>query len=264
MTTSDPRQLVAESIGNAIMELSDALAELDRMPVNDMSTIGFVAHAMNNYLSVSEATLDLIRQAVSDGPGGDVATWLDGLRHLGNMMQHTVGRLLHVSAPESFPLKYECVNLPVLMERACEYHRRNAQQKQLQIVFRTIGDVPPAWADRVAVAVVADNLLSNAVMFSDPGGEIVVQIMPGPGGVVCSVRDYGPGLTTLAQAQLFHGGPATPSSKSGQPSGGIGLTIAKELIDRMGGRLWSDSGAGQGATFSFRLPYHAAGLSAPP
>ena len=262
MTTADPRLLVAESIGNAIVELSDALAELDRMPVNDTSTIAFVAHAMNTYLSVSEATLDLIHQAVADRPGGELATWLDGLRHLGHMMHHTVGRLLHVSTPEKFPLKYEYVNLSVLMERACHYHRQKARERQLEIVFRALGDVPSAWADRVAVAVVADNLLSHAIRVSEPGGEIVVQVMPGPGGVVCSVRDHGPELTQLEQAAIFHRGAGSPS-KAGEQPVGFALPIAKELIDRMGGRLWAESERGKGTCLFFRLPYHAAGTAPP-
>jgi signal transduction histidine kinase len=146
-------------------------------------------------------------------------------------------------------LKQEYVDMPVLMSRACDFHRKSADLKQLQIVCRSIGEVPTAWADRVAVAVVADNLLSNAVKFSQPGGEIVVQVMPGPGGIVCSVLDNGPGLTSLEQAQLF--------DRGGRKSGKFGLAIAKEFVVRMGGRLWSDSEPGRGACFSFRLPYHA-------
>ena len=261
MTRQDPRQNVAEFIESAITELSIALVQLDRMAVHDKSSIGWVAHAMNNYLSVTEATLDLIGDALKDHPNREVATWIEGLRHLDTLMHHAVGGLLRASTPAEFPLKFEHVNLPVLMERACDYYRPSAANKHLQIVCRAIGDVPLAWADRVAVAVVADNLLSNAIKFSKPGGEIVVQIMPGPGGVVCSVRDHGPGLTPLEQSRLFLPGTTVgPAPTAGEPSTGFGLAIAKEFVDRMDGRVWSESEPGQGACISFRLPYHAEGL----
>jgi len=259
MTMPDPRQGVSESIENAIAELSIALVELDRMPVNDKAAIGWIARAMNNYLSVTDALLDLIGDAVRDHPNREVASWIDGLRRVDILMLHAIGGLLRASPPADFPLKFEHVNLQVLMERACDYYRPSAVSKKLQIVCRAIGEVPPAWADRAAVAVVADNLLSNAVKYSKPDGEIVVQIMSGPGGVVCTVRDHGPGLTPLEQAQLFHPSTAGQGTAAGAPGHGYGLSIAKEFVDRMGGRLWTESLPGEGASFSFRLPYHGEG-----
>jgi signal transduction histidine kinase len=256
MTTRDPRLHVAESIENAVAELSNALAELDRIPVYDHSVIGLVAHAMNNYLSVSDATLGLIERAIPDPPR-EVATWFEGLRHLGTLVQHTVDRLLCATPPEEFPLKAEYVNVSRLMERACEYYRPRARDKQLEIVCRTVDEVPPAWADRVAVAIVADNLLANAVRFSCPGSQILVQVMPGPGGVVCCVRDHGRGLTFLEQARLFeHAAAPGPLPTDVDAATGHGLAIAKQLVDRMSGRLWAESEPGHGASFFFRLQYH--------
>ena len=262
MSTVDSHARVTESIEHAIADLSLALVEMDRLADNG-PTIAWVAHAMNTYLSVNEATLDLLKRHLGDNAGADVGRWLDGLRHLGNMMHHSMGRLLRTSTPAEFPLKFDYVNVPVLMTRACEYHRESAGHKQLTIVCRTIGDVPLAWADRVAVAVVADNLLSNAVRFSNPAGEIVVQVMSGPGGVVCSVLDHGPGLTPLQQAHLFDRGARQGGVVPKSGPVGYGLIIAKEFVERMGGRLWSDSEPGRGACFSFRLPYHpSSGLPA--
>jgi signal transduction histidine kinase len=260
MTANDSRAQIALAIENAKADLDRALFELDRLPAFDASAIGFVAHAMNNYLSVTEATLELLRSALRDHPDRDVATWLEGLGHLASLMQHTTGRLLRVSAPDTFLLKPEYVNVPVLMERACDYYRKSAERKQVQITCRTVGDVPLAWADRVAVAVVADNLLSNAVKFSNHAGEIHVQVMADPDGIVCTVRDYGPGLSHADQARLFRPGVTLGAAPTGgEPSTGYGLAVAKEFIDRMGGRLWCESEPGQGARFSFSLPYHAEG-----
>jgi signal transduction histidine kinase len=255
MTTSDPRASITESIESAIANLADALIDLEGLPVQDRPAVAAIAHALNHYLSVSDAGLALIEHAVRDHPNKEVATWLEALGHLGNMMHHTVGRLLHGSAPAHVPLKPDYVNVMVLMQRACDYYQPRAQARQLEITCQSVGDVPFAWADRVAVAVIADHLLSNAVKFSNPGGRIVVQILPGPGGVVTSVRDSGPGLTPLEQARLFQRGTVAPGT--GKPSQGFGLSIAKEFVDRMGGRLWVESEPGRGACFFFRLPYHA-------
>jgi signal transduction histidine kinase len=264
MNSNDPRVHVAESIQYAIHELSEALHVLDRMPAQDRTAVGWVAHAISNYVSVNEATLNLIEQSVAVDSNHELATWIDGLRHLGRLMEHTAGRLIGASTPGEFPLKPEYVDLPLLMQRACDYYRPSARQNGLGITCRSVGEVPLAWADRVAVAVVADNLLSNAVRVSRSGGEILVDIVPGPGGVMCSVRDRGPGHTPLQQAKLFHPSAGHHVAVGGEPGTNVGLVIAKEFIERMGGRLWSDSQLGQGTCLSFRLPYHADGPAASP
>ena len=256
-TSPDPQSRAVRSIEDAIAHLADALVEIDRIPAHDRSTIGSVAHAMNNYLTVTEATLDLLSHALEGHQDPEVATWLTGLRHLGSMMQHAIGRLLYASSADDFPLKPEYVDLAKLMERACVYYRPIAEGKRLRLRASKVGEVPMAWADRVAVAVIADNLLSNAVKFSNPGGEITVQTQPGPGGVMCSVRDQGLGLSQLEQSRLFQRGVTMgPAATASEPSSGFGLALSRELVDRMGGRLWCDSEKGLGATFTFRLPYH--------
>jgi two-component system, sensor histidine kinase and response regulator len=104
--------------------------------------------------------------------------------------------------------------------------------------------------------VVADNLLSNAVKYSKHDGSIQVEVVPGPGGVASRICDSGQGLTAAEQARLFQPGARVgPSPTGGEPSIGYGLVIVKQLVERMGGRVWVESEPGQGACFSFRIPY---------
>lgn len=257
MTTTESLAAVAQSIENAKADLDKALVELDQLPQFDASMVGFVAHAMNNYLTIVDATVSLLTHALRNDPNRDVAIWLQGLRQTAGLMHHTAGRLLRASAPGHFPLKPDHVNVPLLMERACDYYSRMAERKQLKITCQAVGDVPPAWADRVAVAVVADNLLSNAVKVSPVGAEIEVQVMADPSGVVCSVRDHGPGMSKEDQSRYLQ-----PSAMMGavddlsEPAG-FGLRICSEFLARMDGSLWIESEQGNGARVSFRLPYQA-------
>jgi signal transduction histidine kinase len=105
----------------------------------------------------------------------------------------------------------------------------------------------------VAIAVVAENLLSNAVQASPNHGSIEVQIMTEPGYVVCSIRDPGPGMTKELQDRLLRRVSATgtiaPDSQTG-----LGVRVANEFVGRMDGDLWCESEPGRGARFSFRLP----------
>jgi signal transduction histidine kinase len=261
MTTTESLAQVAQAIEDAKESLNRALAELDALPAFDASTIGFVAHAMNNYLTITDATVSLLSHELRTYPNRDVGIWLEGLRHTAALMHHTIGRLLRASTPSQFPLKPDHVNIQVLMERACEYYERVADSKKLKISCTAVGDVPPAWADRVAVAVVADNLLSNAVKFSKLGDTVDVQVMADPDGVVCTVSDHGSGLSEFEQARFLQRSAAIGSTNEAHDAAGFGLRICKEFIDRMGGRLWIESERGQGARISFRLPYAARGRS---
>ena len=255
---SDPmanKALVVEAIEDAIADLDQAILALDQMPTLDASAIGLVAYAMNGYVTVADATLALLMQALEEHPNPDVATWLAGLQHAGVLMQHTVGRLLNTTRPGDFPMKPEYVNVTVLIERACDYYRRAVAAKPLAIACRSVGEVPPAWADRVALAAVADRLLANAVEVSASGGTIVVQVLAGPGGVVCTVCDAGPTLTPLEQAQLFDPDAIAKLESDNARAARFGLIVAKDLVGRMSGRLWSDAELGQGTCLSFRLPY---------
>jgi signal transduction histidine kinase len=255
MTATDARSHAVQAIEHALAHLDEALFQLDRIPAFDQSAIGIVARATNSYLAVNEATLNLLSEALGSHPNGEVQKWLDGLRHLGTLVHHTVGRLVRVTAPSEFPLKPEAVDLPLLMQRACDYYQSSAEQKQAKIILRSVGNVPPVWADRVGVAVVADNLLSSALNLADRGGAVVVQITSGPGGVVCSMCDHEP---------TARGSESRPCRD--MPAGDVPtaseLAIAREFVERMGGRLWSDSVPG-GTAFSFRLPYTAPDGSRP-
>ncbi len=257
MTTTESLAQVAQAIEDAKKNLDRALAELDQLPAFDASTVGFVAHAMNNYVTITDATVSLLTHELRSYPNRDVGVWLEGLRHTAALMHHTIGRLLRASRPGQFPLKPDHVNVQVLMSRACEYYRRVAGSKQLKISCTAVGDVPPAWADRVAIAVVADNLLSNAVKFSKVGDSIEVQVMADPEGVVATVRDHGPGISEFEQARFLQRSTALGTTAEEHDPAGFGLRICKEFIDRMAGKFWIESERGKGARISFRLPYGA-------
>jgi len=253
----DAKARVSTSIEDAKADLDRALAALDHMQAFDPATVGFVAHALNNYLTVTLITMEMLSRALVNHPNPEVRTWVDGVQHATHVMKFTIGGLLHVSAPADFPLKLEAVNAVVLMDRACQYFEGVARHKQIDVVYRAIGEIPLVRADRIALAVVAENLLSNAVKFSRPGTTVHVQLVPEPGHVVCTVRDEGPGLNPDDQARLYQKGvtlSAVPTAD--EPSNGFGLALAKEFIDRMGGTLWCESEPGHGARFSFRLPAH--------
>jgi two-component system sensor histidine kinase/response regulator len=252
---ADSKARVAASIERAKADLERALVDLDRLPVSDPATIGYIAHALNNYLTVATATVELLQLSLHGEAQPEVTAWLDGLHHLADLMHHTVGKLLPASTPLAFPMKPDLVNVSLLLERACQYYQRIARGRQIDLACGSVGEVPIAWADRVAVAVVADNLLSNAIKFSPSGRSVEVQVLSDPPYVACRIKDQGPGLSLEDQQRLLRSQfPLGSTPRGDHPSTGFGLAIVTDFLGRMGGTLSCQSADGHGACFTFRLP----------
>jgi signal transduction histidine kinase len=257
MTT--PRDQVLVAIQQAKAELETALSNLELLPAVDSRTIAFIAHALNNFLTVTRATSELLLVSLKDYPDPQVGLRLEGLLHVNKLMTHIVSRLMSNTGAGDSQLLLKKANLLTLAQTVCEYYQRLADRKQISILFSSEEDVPFVWTDLAAVAAVLDNLLSNAVKYSEPGKRVWVQVRSEGTSAICSVRDEGPGLSEEDQAKLYQRGVRlTPIPTGGEPTMGYGLAVAKELIGKLGGELWCESQLGSGATFFFRLPIYEA------
>jgi signal transduction histidine kinase len=235
--------------------LEAAVAELDRLPALDARSIALAAHALNNFLTVSSAVVELLVPVLRDHPEPQVPLWLDALGHTTDLMTHTVGQLMSNAAGISTPLESEALDLPRMAQRVCAYYRRHAKAKSIELMVTVEDDMPPVVTDRVLVAAVLDNLVSNAVKYSPREGRIRVRVHSERGGALCAVQDEGPGLSAEDQARLFQPGERLSAQPSaGESSSGYGLAIAKRFCDQLGGDLRCASAPGRGATFSLWLP----------
>ncbi len=249
------KEQATAAIMRARSELEQALLELEKMPALDPKRVAFSAHALNNYLTVTKGTVDLLLWSLEDHPNPQVRVWLQGLGHLTDLMRHTVSQVTNPSVPGDLRLQFLKWDLPQLAQRTCDYYQRIAARKSISILCESPPDLPPVWTDPVAVAAVLDNLLSNAVKYSPCGKEVRVKLWADATGVVCSVRDEGPGLSEEDQEKLFQQGVRLSSvTTGGESSSGYGLAVARELIEKLEGEVWCESTLGDGACFSFRLP----------
>ncbi|HSB70970.1 MAG TPA: HAMP domain-containing sensor histidine kinase [Candidatus Methylomirabilis sp.] len=250
-----PKSELVASMVRAKGELDQALAVLEALPAFDPGTVGYAAHAINNYLTLSNVTLDLLGSALADHPDAEVHNLLAALRQAATLMVHTVNQLINASATGEPHLVFGSVNVVRLIRIGCDYYQTVAARKQILIVFASAVEAAYVWTDRVAVGAILDNLLSNAVKYSPPGKCIRVIVTEGPDHLVCQVQDEGPGLSEEDQAQLYRRGVRlSPQPTGGEASSGFGLAIAKDLIEELGGKLSCESFLGQGTRFSFSLP----------
>jgi len=251
----DTKQKVIASVSDARSHLEAALSDLERLPAFDSSSVPFAAHALSNFLAVAEGTIEMVRGALPEDVPPEVPRMLNGLRHATQLMTHTVSQLMNNAPIGEFRLRFEKIDLALLVQRCCLYYQRLALRKGIRVLLEDNRDLPLIWSDRVAVAAIMDNLLSNAVKYSPGGKSIQVSVRTQDSNAVCTVEDRGPGISPFDQNRLFHSGVRLSAQPTGgEPSSGYGLAVAKDLVEQLGGAIWCESMLGKGAKFSIRLP----------
>jgi two-component system, sensor histidine kinase and response regulator len=251
----NPKDVIGSAITRAQAELVEALSELEKLSSFGTGTVAYATHALNNYLAVTGAAVQLISRRLADHPDTQILEWLDGVKHATDMMGNLVGQIMTASVSSQTRLRFEKVDLALSVRRFCDFYQEMAGRKLITLILDTDDDAPPVWTDRVAILSVLDNLASNAIKYSAPGKHVWMGVRSEGDSVVCVVRDEGPGLTQGDQAKLFQKGVRlTPRPTAGESSTGYGLAVARDLMVELGGEIWCESVLGEGTTFSVRLP----------
>jgi signal transduction histidine kinase len=108
------------------------------------------------------------------------------------------------------------------------------------------------WADRDRLLQVFENLIGNAVKFTNPGGHVTVGASPGQGEDIFWVSDTGAGIAAEDIPHVFDR--FWQGCGTRRCGAGLGLSIVKGIVEAHGGRVWVESAAGQGTTFAFSIP----------
>jgi signal transduction histidine kinase len=257
----ETKERITVAIDRARTDLEDALYELEKLPTVSDDSIGFAAHALTNYLTVTSGTVALLKMALEDHP--DLATHklLDTLKRSTDLMTHTVGQLRSASIGRDSKVVFGKVDLSGALKLFTTFYQTVADPKQIRCIFEPEEDSVLAWTDKVMAAVVVDNLLSNAVKYSPRGSRIWIELRVEGDSVITSVRDEGPGMGREDLARLFQRGTRlTPQPTAGEPSTGYGLAVAQEFVHRLGGKIWCESTMGEGSCFFLRLPRYEESL----
>ena len=140
-----------------------------------------------------------------------------------------------------------------LVERVVESIRTHAPPT-VTVSHKAAGDLPSISADSDKVRQVLVNLIENAIKYSPEGGHVEVEVEEHDGAVRFGVRDEGLGIAPEDQDRIFEKFyRADPQMVRGVGGTGLGLYICKELVSRMGGRIWVEPNDGKGSAFFFEL-----------
>jgi signal transduction histidine kinase len=246
----------AEAAQRLLVEQNDRLRELDRLKDE---FVALVSHELRTPLTSITGYLELVLDdpALAD----EHRRFLDVVDRNAARLLRLVSDLLLVAQIESGKLVLDpCeVDLAAVAAESVEALRPVADGGGVDLRLDAT-DVPPLRGDRARLAQLFDNLVSNAVKFTEPGGHVVVALECSGDDVTVVVSDDGIGIAPADQRRLFDRFFRAAGAQQRAIGGsGLGLTIARAIVDAHGGAMELESREGEGTTFRVRLP-----LVAPP
>jgi PAS domain S-box-containing protein len=170
--------------------------------------------------------------------------------------------LLDVTKAEAGKLAVEAAPTDVesILSTTLEEFRLQAVERGIELASDIAEDLPRAPADASRVAQVLSNLLANALKFTPKGGVVRLSAAQLGSEIVVSVADTGVGIAPEDVAHVFDR--FWQAKRASRAGAGLGLSIAKSIVEAHGGRIWVDSTEGSGTTFQFTLPIDATSVGA--
>ena len=251
-------------IGRLEQELHDALREVAELRARDALKTQFLAnisHDLRTPLTAVITHAEILR----DGIVGELSErQLESVRGIiggGRQLLTMVGEILTYArgAANQLTLTVEDVRIDEVVEQARTLNESLVDRKGLTLEIDVAPDLPTVRADREKIAHVLGNLLGNAIDFTPPGGRVWVAASSVSSALGRELRvevgDTGIGIAPEHHDLVFREFAQVDSSASRQHHGtGLGLTIARNLIELHGGRIWLESALGTGSRFFFTIP----------
>ncbi len=172
-------------------------------------------------------------------------------------MLNLVNDLLDVAKIESGKLQLELTptDLAALVQRNVALNSLMASKKSITLRFLPHGNIPELMLDASKIEQILNNLITNAVKFSNAGSSVDVGIEGFPKEVVISVKDEGQGIPAGERDNLFKPFQRiSVKTTAGEDSTGLGLAIVRKIAVGHGGKVWVESKVGKGTTFYVALP----------
>jgi PAS domain S-box-containing protein len=243
----------AEKARSLVEEQNERLLALDRMKDDFVAS---VSHELRTPLTSINGYLEL----VTDGEAGELTAeqshFLGIVRRNAERLLRVVGDLLFVAQVNAseLVLEREPVDLVALAEHSVDAIRPLAAERGIEVGFQ--GEpVEPVEGDAGRLGQVIDNLLTNAVKFTPPGGCVDVRLRADNGLVELDVADTGMGISEADRAQLFERFFRTSDARVQAIQGtGLGLSIVAAIVKAHGGSVEVQSEVGVGTTFRVVLP----------
>lgn len=229
------------------------LKELDRIKSEFVSA---VSHDLRSPLTAILGYVELIERA---GPVNEQQRDFIRRVHFNvNSITALINDLLDLGRIEAgLDARFEAVPMTAMINHAVEGLQSRIHEKGQELALDLQEDLPSVPGHPVHLRQVVSNLIGNAVKYTQSGGKIRVRAELQAGQIILQIADNGPGIPAPEQPYIFDKFYRGSAVSSDTPGTGLGLAIVKSVVESHGGRVWVDSNAEAGTTFTVVLPASA-------
>lgn len=212
-----------------------------------------LSHAVRTPLTSILGYAEILKKRVE----GEARKCASRIHESSHRLKETYSALLELAELEASAreLSYERVHVAALVEQVVKAYRAQPKGQEIDLIFDPPTSTCTGQFDRKGLTRIIEELIDNALTFTNPGGTVQIELTPKSEHLYIAVTDTGQGIPSSFQPRLFNAfaqGPDTDRSWS--RGAGIGLTIVKGLVDLMGGTVNVDSERGKGTKVTVRLP----------
>ncbi len=243
-----------EEVNRELQIANEKLRELDQLKSAFVST---VSHELRTPMTSIKAYVE----NMLDGLVGELTekqiAYLTRVNHNTERLTRMINDLLDLSRIEAgrIDMYVTPVSIPDLVSEVVESLQRIAQEKSVALSMQHQGDLPTIQGDRDKLHQVLSNLVHNAIKFTPSGGQVIVKSdRPDANSVRMCVEDTGRGLAPREAERVFEKFYRADSTPSETRGAGLGLAIARSLVELHGGRIWVERREGNGSRFYVTLP----------
>lgn len=243
-----------DEIAQLATRFNQMTAQLEQVENMRRQLIGDVTHELRTPLTSIKGYME----GLVDGVLPSTPQTFDEIHREADRLSRLVDDLQELSRVEAkaYSLNIRSVSVSNLIQTTLKRLTPQALAKQIQLKSNLPSDLPLVDVDEDRIMQVLVNLVANAIQYTPERGQVVISATRQADKILISVSDSGIGIPPEHLANLFTRFYRVDKSRSRNAGGGsgIGLTIAKHLVEAHGGRIWAESkGEGQGSTFTFSL-----------
>ncbi|OGN96761.1 MAG: hypothetical protein A2Z77_04050 [Chloroflexi bacterium RBG_13_51_36] len=251
------RAIAIPIVHSGVLFLFQDLTELRNLQTTRRELIGNISHEFRTPLAGIKAMVETLADGAIDDKNAarDFLTRIDSEV---DRLAQLVAELIELSRIETgkAELKKEPANLNQLVGEVIAQLSPQVERQNLSISQDCAAGLPSVPADKDRVRQVIANLVHNAIKFTRPGGKITITTKTLEESVVVDIADTGLGIPREDLARVFERFYKGDKARAGEGTG-MGLAIAKHVVEAHGGSIWVRSEEGKGSTFSFSLPLKA-------
>jgi signal transduction histidine kinase/HAMP domain-containing protein len=218
--------------------------------------IGQLGHDLKNPLGPLIQLLPIIEKQEQDTKKKEILVIVNrNVVYMKNLVTKTL-ELARLNSPNT-KFNYELISIKEELNSILNSNRFIFDEKNMKI-NDNITDNLIVYADKLRIEELFTNLLNNAVKYSENDGTITINAEKKDHEILFSVQDEGIGMTSEQIERMFDEFYKADSSRHDFDSSGLGMSIAKRIVEKHGGRIWVESnGLGKGSTFYFTIPYNS-------